>query len=257
MKKCASLIAFGAVLVSGAGAQSDHNNIDSGRPLRFDDAFSIAFRERALEFGLSLDTFRRKAANYGFKAEYKVGFAKNQDIGITFDPSYDGSERRFDAGNVEIAYFNAFRREINNAPALAHRIELGLPTGRGARGVDAKFRAIATRALRQYDKVHLNLDASVATNPGPGERNVALGVILGYTNPLGYPRKFDQTMVAELALQQSRRIGEGYVGSVGIGLRRQISPQSVFDIGIASDLFSTKGAERSPFRLALGWSIGF
>lgn len=257
MKKCASLIAFGAVLVSGAGAQSDHNNIDSGRPLRFDDAFSIAFRERALEFGLSLDTFRRKAANYGFKAEYKVGFAKNQDIGITFDPSYDGSERRFDAGNIEIAFFNGFRREINDAPALAYRIELGLPTGRGARGIDAKFRAIATRSLRQYDKVHLNLDANVATNPGPGERNVALGVILGYTNPLGYPRKFDQTMVAELALQQSRRKGEGYVGSVGIGLRRQISPQSVFDIGIASDLFSTKGAERSPLRLAIGFSIGF
>jgi hypothetical protein len=245
------------VLVSSVFAQSDHNNIDSGRPLRFDDAFSIAFRERALEFGLSLDTFRRRTANYGFKAEYKVGFAKNQDIGITFDPIYDGTDRRFDAGNVEIAYFNGFRREINDAPALAYRIELGLPTGRGASGLDAKFRAIATRALRQYDKVHLNFDANVATNPGPGERNVAFGVILGYTNPLGYPRKFDQTMIAEFAVQQSGSKDEGFVGSFGIGLRRQLTPQSVFDVGITSDIFSTKGAERSSLRLAIGYSVGF
>lgn len=257
MKRCVAIVAFGTVLVSTGLAQSDHNNIDSGRPLRFDDAASIAYRERALEFGLSLDTFRRRAANYGFKAEYKVGFAKNQDIGITFDPSYEGSERRLNAGNVEIAYFNGFRREIGNSPALAYRIELGLPTGRGSQGVDAKFRAIATRTLRQYDKVHLNLDANVATNPGPGERNVAFGVILGYTNPLGYPRKFDQTMVAEFALLQSKSRSEGFVGSVGLGLRRQLSPQSVLDFGISSDLFSTRGAERSPLRFVVGYSIGF
>ena len=93
-----TLIVFSALLVSVASAQSDHNNIDAGRPLRFDDAASIAYRERAVEFGLSLDTFRRKAANYGFKAEYKVGFAKNQDLGITFDPSYDGDSRRTNVG---------------------------------------------------------------------------------------------------------------------------------------------------------------
>jgi hypothetical protein len=252
-----AIIALVTVLVSNALAQSDHNNIDSGRPLRFDDAYSIAFRERALEFGLSLDTFRRKAANYGFKAEYKVGFAKNQDIGITFDPSYDGSDRRFDAGNIEIAYFNAFRREINNSPALAYRIELGLPTGRGSQGIDAKLRGIATRALGQYDKLHLNLDVNVATDARSDERNLAFGAIFGYTSPLGYPRKFDQTLVAELAVQQSRFRGQGYTGTLGIGLRRQLTPQTVFDIGVESDVFATRGAMQSPFRLTVGYSIGF
>jgi hypothetical protein len=81
--------------------------------------------------------------------------------------------------------------------------------------------------------------------------------VLGYSTPLGYPRRFDQTLVADFAVQQSKNQGEGYVGSVGLGLRRQVSPQSVFDIGIMSDLFSTKGAERSPFRLAIGYSVSF
>jgi hypothetical protein len=251
------MIVIGAALVGSAMAQSDHNNIDSGRPLRFDDAYSIAFRERALEFGLSLDTFRRRAANYGFKAEYKVGFAKNQDIGITFDPSYDGSARRFDAGNVEIAYFNGLRREIGDAPALAYRVELGLPTGRGSQGLDVKLRGIATKALGQYDKVHLNLDADLATNPRLGERKVAFGAILGYTNPLGYPKRFDTTMAAEFAVQQSRNNGQGFTGTIGFGVRRQLSPRTVFDLGIESDVFATRGATQSPFRLTVGYSVGF
>lgn len=244
-------------LVSVSHAQSDHNNVDSGRPLRFDDASSIAFRERAFEFGLNLDTFRRRAADYGFKTEFKYGFAKNQDIGISFDPVYEGADRRFDVGNVELAYFNAFRREINDSPALAYKVELGLPTGRGSQGVEAKFRAIATRSLRQYDKLHLNLDVIGATSSKPGERRVTFGAILGYTNPLGYPKRFDTTLAAELGIQQSRIDGQGYVGTAGVGIRRQLSPRTVLDIGIQSDVFAARGASQSPFRLSLGYSVGF
>ncbi len=257
MRKLAATIALGAVLATVAVGQSDHNNIDAGRPLRFDDASSIAFRERALEIGLSLSTFRRTAPTYGLRAEYKVGFAKNQDIGITFDPRIGGGDRRLDLGNVEIAYFNALSREINDSPALAYRVELGLPTGRGSRGVDAKLRGIATRALGQYDKLHLNLDIDVASDPHPDERRVAFGAILGYSRPIGYPRRFDQTMVAEFAVQQGRTKGEGYVGTVGLGLRCQMDPRSVFDIGIESDIMSTGRATKSPFRFAIGYSVGF
>ena len=32
----------------------DHNNLDAGRPLRFDDAEPLAFREQSLELGFSL-----------------------------------------------------------------------------------------------------------------------------------------------------------------------------------------------------------
>ncbi|MEQ1935795.1 MAG: hypothetical protein ABL962_18215 [Fimbriimonadaceae bacterium] len=257
MRKLVAALALGAVLATVAVGQSDHNNIDAGRPLRFDDASSIAFRERALEIGLSLSSFRRTAPTYGLRAEYKVGFAKNQDIGITFAPRIGGGDRRFDPGNVEIAYFNAMRREIEDSPALAYRVELGLPTGRGSRGVDAKLRGIATRALGQYDKLHINLDIDVASNPKPDERNVAFGAILGYSSPIGYPRRFDQTIVAEFAVQQSRRRGLGFSGTLGVGLRQQLGPHTVFDVGLESDIFGPRGVERSPLKLTIGYSIGF
>lgn len=251
------LVCFATLSLSVLGVASDHNNIEAGRPLRFDDAYSIAFPERAFEFGLSLDTFRRRAPSYGSKAEFKYGFAKNQDIAIAFEPHYSGANRTFDAGNVELSYFHGLRREIDNAPALAYRVDVGLPTGRDAKGVDLRFRGIATKALGQYDKVHLNFDLNMMTDSRPGERRHTVGAILGYSSPLGYPKRFDQTLVAEFAIQQSKNQGEGYVGSVGLGLRRQIDARSVFDIGIASDVFSSQGSDRSPFRLAIGYSLGF
>lgn len=251
------LAVLGILTVPYLSAASDHNNVDKGRPLRFDDAYSIAYRERAFEFGLTLDTFRRRAPSYGAKAEFKYGFAKNQDIGIAFEPHYNGADRELDAGNLELSYFNGLQREIGEAPALAYRVDVGLPTGLDAKGLDLRFRGIATKALGQYDKLHLNLDLNMVTDSGPGERRHTLGAVLGYTSPLGYPKRFDQTLLAEFAVQQSRMLGEGYVGTVGLGLRRQIDPRSVFDIGIESDIFSTRGATKSPFRLAIGYSIGF
>ena len=247
-----------AVLVGSTLAWStDHNNIESGRPLSFDDAYSIAYGERAIELGFALDTFRRRGPDYGLKAEYKFGFAMNQDIAIAFEPHYSSSDRRGDFGNVEIGYFHGLRREIGNAPALGYRVDFGLPTGRGSRGADLRFRGVATKAHGQYDKLHLNLDLNMATDPVAGERRHTLGAVLGYSKPLGYPRNFDQTMVAEFAINQSRMKGEGVIGSFGIGLRRQMSPRAVIDVGVSTDLFTTDGAERSPLRFALGYSVSF
>ncbi|MBL8059418.1 MAG: hypothetical protein JNK63_01740 [Chthonomonas sp.] len=239
--------------LAGAFAHaSDHNNIEAGRPLSFDDAYSIAYGERALELGFSIDTFRRRGPDYGLKAEYKVGFAKNQDLAIAFHPHSSGG--RGDFGDVEIGYFHGVRREVGNAPALGYRVDVALPTGRDSRGVDVHLRGVATKALRQYDKVHLNLDLSVPTDPAPGERSLALGAVLGYSTPLGYPRSFDQTLVAEFALNQSPTKGEGPMGSIGLGLRKQMSPRAVFDVGLSTDLF---GPDRTALRFAAGYSVSF
>lgn len=242
--------------IAASALAIDHNNLDAGRPLRFDDAYSIAFGERAFETGVSMDTFRRRASDFGFQTEVKYGFAKNQDIGIAFSPGYDGERRRFDANRVELSYFHGLRREIDDSPAIGYKVEVGLPTGRDTEGIEAHFRAIATKSLRQYDKVHLNLDAIYASEPEAGERQVAFGAILGYSTPLGYPKRFDQTLVAEFAVQQSAMKGKGATGTVGLGLRRQIGVRSVFDIGLESDIFAPAGTPKGT-RLVIGFSASF
>lgn len=245
------------VLVAGSAFATDHNNIDSGRPLRFDDAYSIAFRERAIELGLKFDTFRRSSPSYGLKAEYKVGFAKNQDIGIGFEPSYSTSDRRGDVGNVELSYFNGLRREIDNTPALAYRVDVGLPTGRGSRGADVRFRGIVTKTVGQYDRLHLNLDLTTSTQKTAGERQATAGLTVGYTKPLGYPTQFDRTLVAQFGIDQSRDTSRGWVGNVGLGIRQQMGVRSVLDFGIEADVFSSKGRNPAGLRFAVGYSVGF
>jgi hypothetical protein len=111
--------------------------------------------------------------------------------------------------------------------------------------------------LGQYDRIHLNVDANVPSNPTADERNLALGVIIGYTSPLGYPKRFDRTLVAEFGVQQSRFRDQGYTGTIGVGIRKQMSPRTVVDMGIESDVFATRGATQSPIRLTVGYSIGF
>lgn len=243
--------------LSSAAWASDHNDMEAGRPLHFDDAYSIAYRERAVEFGLSLETFHRSSSELGFATEFKYGFAKNQDFAIGFEPRWRGTGLVGDSGRVELSYFRGLRREIGNQPALGFRVDADLPTRRSQQGAEFRFRGIATKALGQYDKVHLNLDLLLPTHALPGERTHTFNAIVGYSSPLGYPRRFDQTLVAELALLQGSSRGQGYTGSLGVGLRQQVDARSVFDFGLASDIFAGKGLQRSQLRLALGYSVGF
>ncbi|MDK3158436.1 hypothetical protein QPK87_17935 [Kamptonema cortianum] len=244
-------------MLAGAVLAIDHNNVDSGRPLRFDDAYSIAFRERAFETGFTLDTFRRSSPRYGLKSEFKYGFAKNQDIGIGFEPSYSTASRRGDFGNIELSYFNGLRREIENQPAIAYRVDLGLPTGTGAKGVDIRARGILTKTVGQYDRVHLNVDLVTSTARSSGERQTTAGVTVGYTKPLGYPTQFDRTLVAQFSFEQSRDRSRDWVGNVGLGIRQQVGVRSVLDFGIESDVFETKGRAKPSLRFAIGYSVGF
>lgn len=247
---------FAMILASSAFA-SDHNNIDSGRPLRFDDAYSIGFGERAIEYGLSSAWLRGGSSNYGGKFEFKYGFAMNRDIGISFSPSYSSEDKRFAAGEIELSYFQQIQREIDNAPAFAFKLDVGLPADREGSGIDARLRGIMTKSAGQYDNLHINLDLIYASNPHPGERDVRFGAVFGYSNPLGAPTKFDRTLVAQFALEQGRMNGEGFTGNVGIGMRKQVSEQGVFDFGIESDIFAPSGSRKSPIRLILGYSVGF
>jgi hypothetical protein len=149
--------AAAALLTPGAALAVDHNNVDAHRPLFFDDAESLAFREQALEFGLD--------------AEYIYGFAMNSHASIGFEPSLGGRaddrDTRFDPGSVSLGLFQNFNREYGSVPAFALRGDAYFPTGRGQQGVAFRLRGIASRQAGQYGRFHLNLDL----NGSPGARS--------------------------------------------------------------------------------------
>jgi len=239
----------------------DHNNLDAGRPLGFDDADSLAFGEQALEFGLGLGWPRHRPLGLDLDAEYLYGFARNSHVSLGFDPSIGGRAGEggtaFDVGNVSLGLFHNFNRQYGGMPAFSVRGDVFLPTGRDPEGVGFRLRGIATRQAGQYGQLHLNVDLNGQPGAGRGQRVLYPGLALGYSRPLGYPTRFDTTGVAMLSVQAGRRSGTGPVIGIGVGLRRQVTVRSVLDVGLQTDLAGANGAPRDRLRIVAGYSTGF
>jgi len=250
-----------ALLPAGAALAVDHNNVDAHRPLSFDDAESLAYREQALEFGLNLVWPRNRPLGAGLEGEYLYGFARNSHASIGFEPSIGGraggADTSFDPGNVSLGLFHNFNRQYGNTPAFSLRGDVFFPTGRHAQGTAFRLRGIASRQAGQYGRLHLNVD--LTGNPGArsGEREFQPGLVLGYSRPIGYPTHFQTTGLAEVSVRSGEERGTGPVIGVGIGMRRQVGNRSVVDLGIQSDVAASGGAPRDRLRFIAGYSAGF
>lgn len=256
------LLASLAALLAAAPAHAvDHNNIDENRPLSFDDAESIAWHERALDLGFRLGAPRHRAVGLGAELELLYGFALNSHLRLGIDPSIGGHansrDTSFDIGDVSVGAFHSLNREHDSTPAFALRGDVFLPTGRGSHGTELRLRGIMSRTARQYDRLHVNLDVNVTANAASGERSFNPGVVLGYTKPLGYPRRFTRTGLAEVALQAGPESGRGPILAIGAGLRQQVTVRSVLDLGVQSDVAAFGGATRDRIRFIVGYSTGY
>ena len=240
---------LGLAIIATTAFATDHDNIDAGRPLSFDDAETIAYREMAFEMGFAVDFMNRRGWNGHANPAFLYGIARDTQIGIGVGAAFGSGAR----SSIEASVLHSLRREIRNSPALAVKLEAHIPTSRGE-ATEFKVRGIASKSVGQYGRLHLNLDVDFLSGARSRTR---LGAILGYSHPVGYPTSFDTTAVAELAIKQGERRGQGATLSAGIGLRRQITPRSVFDIGIQSEILSGRSAAGTPFRLVAGYSTSF
>jgi hypothetical protein len=246
------LIALGLVAsLTNPVFANDHNNLDSGRPLSFDDAESIGFGEQSIEFGGSLVFPENSNLGGEFDIEYLNGIIRNGHIIIGIDPQVGGrvnsDDTSFDVGNLSVGFFYNFNREYDNVPAFAIRTDLGLPTGNNG---------IASKTVGQFDRLHLNLDLNIKTDPDDGDRSFLPAAILGYSRPIGYPKRFDQTFLAELGVITSDNSNGGVLIRTGMGIRQQINRQGVIDFGIEGDI-ATNSHDQSQLKLKIGYSFRF
>ncbi len=254
----ATIAASTCTAFAPAARAVDHNNIDAGRPLDFDDAQAIAYRERALDVGGALDVSSGGDVNAAGALEFLSGFAPNTHFSVGIDPQYGRAQngnRRFDNGDLSVGVLHNFNREYGNVPALGARVDAFLPTGRDSSGVDFRLRGIASRQFQQYARLHLNIDLGLNNSASNGERKYLPGAIVGYSKPIGYPTSFNRTLLAQVALRANPKRGQSGIFNVGIGMRQQVTVDSVFDIGFKSDL--TGGRGRSALKFIAGYSKQF
>lgn len=255
-----NLLTMGALLIcSSAALAVDHDGVDAGRPLEFDDAETIAWGEKAVEVGAALVRPSTGRTGLALEGEYLYGFARNWQAEVGLGPSYlsgPAGSRRWDTGDLTLGLQHNFNRETVGRPALGASLKASLPTGRGSRGVDWHLRGIMSRQGPGLSRFHLNLDLDLDSRPQAGLRRTRPGAILGYSRPLGYPTRFDRTLVAQVGYRAARQSGAPNLLNLGVGLRQQVTPRSVLDLGVLGDLTGSS-TEKENWRVVLGYSSAF
>lgn len=199
MKKLLALIALPTLAIA-----SDHNNLDSDRPLRFEDAYSAAHGAREFQLGLASERFRSMQAPF----ELKWGYAMNRDFSVGIEPTIgDGST----FGAIKLSHFQTLSGEDERNPAFGLRLSAMVPTNSDVARFGVK--GVWSRLAGGQSKLHLNL--GFTSNP-----NVYEGII-GYSKPMS----FDQTILAEAGINSNEKW-------LGLGIRRQLNLRTVLDLGI-------------------------
>ncbi|MBX3097401.1 MAG: hypothetical protein KF812_11110 [Fimbriimonadaceae bacterium] len=225
---------------------TDHNNVDANRPLRFEDASTIAFGERTFEFGVNAMIGRRNQPVYGLGTEFKYGVGVDQEFGLGIESeSADGF--RNNLGHLEVRYLRQLRRDTEGAPALAIGIQFATPYGNQGGDPEFGLRGIASHYVGNYNWLHFNADVTFGNN------EPRLGFLFGLSRPLGYPRDFSQTLVMEAGLEQDEN--RQWNAIAGIGIRQQLSPRAVIDYGVL--LQGMGQSEKQSVALKFGYGVSF
>jgi hypothetical protein len=246
-----------ALLVAARSAPAiDHKNLDENRPLRLDDAYAISSGEIAVEVGGGFKLVRRGTDQGFFPIEVLYGAFPNLQVGVgttlfTAPHELDGPPS---SGDLHLSTLYNFNQETLVLPALGLKLGLDLPTGVEARGVGIEIKGIITKSVNQLS-LHLNAGYEFLTDTRRHERDGRYDLALGFSFPVGAPYFTRATLVGDVFAEQSVSRGESPVVGTEVGLRYQLTPRIVWDVGIGTEFAGP--ANRSVFFATTGLSFGF
>lgn len=249
-------LALLAGLLANAAYAIDHNNLDEGRPLRIEDAYTIASGEWAIEGGTGLLAHRNSRSQGFFPVEILYGLAPNLQVslGTTFLTDPRRVEEQTRSGDLRLSGLYNFNQETLNLPALGMRVTLNAPTGTGSSGVDVHVKGMVTKSFNRLS-VHFNPAFEVFTGTTAIERDSLYEMALGASYPIGAPKHTLTTLLGDVFTGQGSRHGEQQIVGAEVGIRRQWTPWTVLDAGIGTEFAGP--ANRSSFFGTVGLSVGF
>ena len=234
----------------------DHTNLDEGRPLRLEDAYAIADGEIALEAGGGFTLQRRRSTRGVFPAEVLYGAYPNLQValGTTLSTDPRDIDDRPKAGDLQMSALYNFNQETISLPALALKVGVDTPTGIGARGYGIELKGIITKSIERLS-LHLNAGYEFLTSTSRDQRDGRYKLALGASYPIGAPQFTRATLVGDVFAEQSTRRGESTFVGVEVGVRYQLTPRMVWDVGIGTEFAGP--THRSDLFMTTGFSFGF
>jgi outer membrane putative beta-barrel porin/alpha-amylase len=234
----------------------DHTNLDEGRPLRLEDAYAIADGEIAIEIGGGF-TLPRRGSNQGvLPAEILYGAYPNLQlsVGTTLATDPRDIDDRPKSGDLQVSALYNFSQETISLPAFALKVGVDTPTGVGARGYGVEVKGIITKSIERLS-LHLNAGYEFLIATSTGDREGRYQFALGASYPIGAPQFTRATLVGDVFAEQSTRRGESTFVGTEVGLRYQLTPRIVWDVGIGTEFAGP--AHRSNLFMTTGFSFGF
>jgi hypothetical protein len=243
-------------LCVGSAEAIDHGNLDEGRPLRLEDAYPVAHGEIAVEAGAGFTLLRRGPNRALFPVEILYGALPNLQIGVGSLLSTDphALDDRPKSGDLRASALYNFNQETLSLPALTGKLSLTAPTGINAQGYGIEVKGIVTKSIERLS-LHFNGAYEFLTDSGRRDRDGRYELALGASYPLGAPRYTRATLIADVFAEQPVARHESTIVGTEVGLRYQLTPRIVWDIGVGTEFAGP--AERSRFSLTTGLSFGF
>jgi hypothetical protein len=225
---------------------ADHQNLEENLPVKVEDAYPIAFRGRELQGYFRLEKTADGKDRFLFEPRLELGFARNWQMTLS-SPLLWGNADHTGSRNFRLAALHNFNQESLSTPAFALAARAEFPTGVESAGVDTELKFIATKTLGHSSMLHqVHLNAAWLHNSGrmAGERGDRYHVALGYSRRLGP----DTMLVGDVFREQDRERGKT-INMVELGIRRQLTPLTVFTLGAGAGI----GGDSPDYRVTVGF----
>jgi hypothetical protein len=252
--------ALTATLMALPGAASvsahDHGNLDVGRPLRIEDAYTVAEGEVVLETGAAFVDERQGSDRAELPIELIWGAAPDVQLELGTRFSTDPHEVRDPqrSGDTQVGVLFNLNRESLDTPAFALKAEVNLPTGTDSAGADLELKGIVTRTIDRLG-IHASAGYHFLSGEPSEERDGRYELVLGASQPLGAPMDTRTTLLADVYLEQAPEQDDDEILGVELGTRHQLSQRTVLDVGVGSEVDGP--SDRDRLRLTAGFSISF
>jgi hypothetical protein len=252
----------GLMLVLGAPraalGQIDYRNLEDDRPTLIEDAYPI--ESRAFEFLLPARYSRDRNGGsvLSFTPEIEYGLLRNLQVGLKVPMAGVASDAPPDAGRdwglsgLRLFTLYNFNTASRTLPALAVRIDATFPVGSLAgEGTRLTAKALATRTWGR-SRLHLNGAYTFGEDQCLAAAEAAHKWWYGVAADRTLWRQ-STLLVAELYALRSI-LSEPVQVNASIGIRRQLTPYTVVDLGVTRGLREGTGPD---YEFTIGISRAF
>jgi hypothetical protein len=253
---------LGLVLTAGLGtpaaAQIDYRNIDDDRPTLLEDAYPVEFRAFEVLAPYRFEAEPGPGHAHVFEPEIEYGLFRNFQAGLKFpfagvrEAAGAQTDTKWGLAGIHTFGMYNFFSEGRWLPALSLRTDIIFPVGSLAGDATrVALKGIATRTWG-FNRIHVNVARGFGSEGGLAAVEGSPRWLYG----LAYDRTlFRQNLLAIVEIygrQETAGVRTEY--NAGVGVRYQLSPTTVVDLGVSRRLRDDVGPD---FAVTAGLSYVF